>query len=370
MKVLVTGSKGFLGSNLVATLKTQEYDVMEFDRETTLEELEVMCQNCDIVFHLAGVNRSINPEDYAKGNTDLSENLVFLLQKHHNRAAVVFSSSIQSKLDNDYGNSKREAETVFANHAKSNHSKVYIYQLTNLFGKWNKPNYNSVISTWSHKISRNEAIEVSDPMITLNLNYVDDVVQEFMAVIEGNVFQEDSLYYQINPTYTKTLQTISDLLHKFKDSRSNLFIPNMEDPFERKLYATYLSYIPTNEFSYDLKMNNDERGSFTEFLKTEERGQVSINIAKPGITKGEHWHHTKNEKFLVVSGSGTIKLRHINSREVITYNVSGEKLKVVDIPPGYTHNITNTGHTDMVTVMWVNEPFDPNTPDTFYKKVE
>jgi UDP-2-acetamido-2,6-beta-L-arabino-hexul-4-ose reductase len=243
-----------------------------------------------------------------------------------------------------------------------------VYRLPNVFGKWSRPNYNSVIATFCHNIAHNLPITIHDPRATLNLVYIDDVVQEFVRALDGNETRDD-IYCRVPLVDTITLEEIVDLLRSFKASRGERVIPNMADPFTKKLYSTYLSFLPSDQFSYDLKMNVDQRGSFTEFIRTPERGQVSVNISKPGVTKGNHWHHTKNEKFMVVSGEGVIRFRRIDRYEVLEYFVSGDKLAVVDIPPGYTHNIENTGETDMVTIMWANEPFDPDKPDTYFLEV-
>lgn len=369
MKILVTGSNGFIGKNLIVTLKSLNYQILTFDRSNDLSDLNTLTKECDFVVHLAGINRPINPEEYTKGNRDLTKALVESLRKNNNKAPIVLSSTIQSALGNDYGKSKRASELIIDEHSKLNDSKVYIYQYSNLFGKWGKPNYNSVIATWSYNISRDIPLKVDSREVILDLMYIDDVVEEIINAIKGNGSKVKDNYYSVPTQYKVSLGEIYDLLHKFLDSRSTHYIPDMTPGFETKLYSTYLSYLPENKFSYPLKMNRDDRGSFTEFLKSNDRGQVSINISRPGITKGQHWHHSKNEKFLVVSGKGMIQLRDIFSEEVIEYAVSGSNLEVVDIPTGYTHNIINTGKKDMVTVMWVNEPFDPHKPDTYYEEV-
>lgn len=369
MKILVTGSNGFVGKNLVATLLSQNYEVLTFDRENDLDELEELTKTCDFVVHLAGVNRPVNVEEFYEGNKGLSETLVAALKLNKNKAPILVSSSIQAELDNDYGKSKLGGENVLREHALENDSKVYVYRFSNLFGKWSQPNYNTVIATWCHNITRDIPLVVNDPSVKLNLMYIDDVVEEMINAIKGKATLVSDDLYTVSVNYDVTLGTIYDLLHKFVESRTNHFVPNMEPGFETKLYSTYLSFLPEDKFSYPLKMNVDDRGSFTEFIKSNDRGQVSINISKPGITKGQHWHHSKNEKFLVVSGQGVIQFRDIFSKEIIEYKVNGEQLEVVDIPTGYTHNIINTGTSDMVTVMWVNEPFNPDKPDTFYEEV-
>jgi UDP-2-acetamido-2,6-beta-L-arabino-hexul-4-ose reductase len=369
MKILVTGPKGFIGKNLVAELKNRGYtDIYEFDRETEKSLLEKYTKECDFVFHLAGVNRPKNEEEFMEGNFVFTSELLELLKKYNNKAPILITSSIQAERDNPYGRSKKAGEDLVFTYGKETGTKVLVYRLPNVFGKWCRPNYNSAIATFCHNIAHDLPITVNDPDVVMNLVYIDDVVEEFIKALNGNEnrvgdFCEIPIVHQI------TLGEIVDLIYSFKTSREERSIPNMSDEFTKKLYSTYLSYLPTDKFSYELKMNVDNRGSFTEFIKTLDRGQVSVNISKPGITKGNHWHHTKNEKFLVVSGKGVIRFRKIDSDEIIEYYVSGDKLEVVDIPPGYTHNIENLGNTDMVTIMWANEPFDPENPDTYYLEV-
>lgn len=277
----------------------------------------------------------------------------------------MISSSIQAMLNNPYGESKKAGEDLLFEYRKETGAKVLVYRFPNVFGKWCNPNYNSVVATFCHNIARDLPVKVNDPSVVMNLVYIDDVVIELINAIEGkeNVAGK---FCEVPLIYTITLGKIVDLIHSFKKSREERSIPDLSDAFTKKLYSTYLSYLPENKFSYDLKMNVDQRGSFTEFIKTPDRGQVSVNISKTGITKGNHWHNTKHEKFLVVSGKGVIRLRKIGSDEVLEYFVSGDKMEVVDIPTGYTHNIENLGDTDMVTIMWVNELFNPENPDTYF----
>ncbi|CEG29111.1 capsular polysaccharide biosynthesis protein CapF [Bacillus sp. B-jedd] len=369
MKILVTGANGFIGKNLIAELKNRKYnDVFEYSRETDPAKLDQFCREADFVFHLAGVNRPKAECEFMEGNFGFSSLLLSALEKHNNTCPVLISSSIQAELTNHYGMSKKASEDLFFDYSKKTGAKVLVYRFPNVFGKWCKPNYNSAVATFCHNISRNLPITVNDPKIIMNLVYIDDLVEELINSIEG---KENYLgkYCEVPVSYSINLGEVVDLLYSFKQSRVTCTIPDMSNPFTKKLYSTYLSYLPENQFSYDLKMNIDQRGSFTEFLKTTDRGQVSVNISKPRITKGNHWHHTKNEKFLVVSGKGVIRFRKIDSDEVIEYFVSGEKLEVVDIPTGYTHNIENLGDTDMVTIMWANEFFDPEKPDTYYLEV-
>lgn len=382
MKILVTGAKGFVGKNLVKTLETirdkknntyalsNELEIYEYDLQNTKEDLKRFTADCDFVVHLAGVNRPQNPSEFYEGNKGFTETLCAYLKEAENKAPILISSSIQANRDNDYGKSKKEGEDLLIAFGNENGNPVYIYRFANLFGKWCRPNYNSVTATWCYNIAHGLEIQVNDPTVVLPLVYIDDVVDEIIHCMEGNpTYDEENGYYTVLPIHNVSLGQMRDLLFGFKNSRTDLSIANQADVFTKKLYATYLSYLPEDEFGYPLKMNVDARGSFTEFIRTKEHGQVSVNISKPGITKGNHWHHTKNEKFLVVSGRGVIRFRKIDEDKVIEYKVSGEKLEVIDIPTGYTHNIENLGETDMVTVMWANEPFDPAKPDTYFEEV-
>lgn len=369
MKILITGSKGFVGKNLIAELKNRGYNsIYEFDKDTDKSLLDEFTKDCEFVFHLAGVNRPQNEEEFMQGNFGFTSELLNLLKKHNNKAPILITSSIQAKLDNPYGKSKKAGEDLVFSFGKENGNKTLVYRLPNLFGKWCRPNYNSVIATFCYNIANDLPIKVNDPNVVLTLAYIDDVVEEFINALEDRENRVGE-FCGVTKTYTASLGQIAELIYSFKKSREERTIPNMSDEFTKKLYSTYLSYLPKDKFSYELKMNVDNRGSFTEFIKTLDRGQISVNISKPGITKGNHWHHTKNEKFLVVSGKGVIRFRRIDSDEVIEYYVSGDKLEVVDIPPGYTHNIENLGDTDMVTIMWANEPFDKEKPDTYYLEV-
>jgi UDP-2-acetamido-2,6-beta-L-arabino-hexul-4-ose reductase len=372
MKILITGAKGFVGKNLVVELRNQGFtDLMEYDMDSNPEQLDQYAQNCQFVFHLAGINRPQKQEEFMTGNFGLTAQLLDLLKKHNNKAPVLITSSIQATLDNPYGQSKKAGEDLLFQYGKENKVKVFVYRLPNIFGKWCRPNYNSAVATFCHNIANDLPIQVNDPDIEMNLMYIDDVIASFIEKLRITNYElpDDNSFETVKAMYTIKLGKIAALLYQFKESRINLQIPDLSDSFTKKLYSTYLSYFPEDKFSYLLKMNTDNRGSFTEFLKSPDKGQVSVNISKPHITKGNHWHHTKNEKFLVVSGKGVIRLRKIDSEKVIEYFVSGEKLEVVDIPVGYTHNIENLGDTDMTTIMWVNEIFDKNKPDTFYLEV-
>lgn len=381
MKILITGAKGFIGKNLVAQLYNikegkakhdtlgSDITVFEFDKDTDPKLLDEYCQQADFVFHLAGVNRPKEQSEFMEGNFGFTSELLDTLKKHNNTCPIMLSSSIQAELDNPYGESKKAGENLLLQYGKETGAKVYIYRFPNVFGKWCRPNYNSAVATFCHNIAHDLPVQVNDPNHPMTLVYIDDVVQELINCLVEKANKEGE-YCKVATEHQIKLGEIVELIQSFKDSRTSLQVPNLSNPITKKLYSTYLSYLPEANFSYPLKMNVDERGSFTEFLKSPDRGQVSINISKPGITKGQHWHHTKNEKFLVVSGTGVIRFRKINEpSEIIEYHVSGEKLEVVDIPVGYTHNIENLGEEDMVTVMWVNEVFDPKQPDTFFEPV-
>lgn len=369
MKILVTGSKGFIGKNLIAELRNQNYsEIYEYDVDSTAEDLDYYTKNCEFVFHLAGINRPNDQKEFLEGNFGFTSILLDNLKKYNNKSSFLLASSIQALLDNPYGISKKAGEDLLFRYNKETNSKVLIYRFPNVFGKWCKPNYNSAIATFSYNIARDLPIIVNDKNVEMKLIYIDDLVKELISALEGKENKQDDFCY-VEPVHTVKLGDIINILYSFKESRISCLIPNTKDEFTKKLYASYLSYLPTDQFSYDLKMNVDNRGSFTEFLRTSDRGQVSINISKPGIVKGNHWHHTKNEKFLVVSGSGVVRFRNVNEHEVIEYYVSGEKLQVIDIPPGYTHNIENLGSIDMVTVMWANEQFNPEKSDTYFVEV-
>ena len=372
MKILVTGANGFLGRNLVWNLRNAGYtDIYEYTRESSDEDLDKYTADCDFVFHLAGVNRPKDPAEFMTGNAGLTKRILELLEKHENHVPVLLSSSTQAGLNNDYGASKRAAEEEVFVYGKEYDVPVYVYRFPNLFGKWSKPNYNTVVATFCHNIARDLPIQINDPETILHLAYVDDVVDQFLRILKTGIKLPAGEFVTFPPrlVYDVKLGDIAKWIREFKESRENLQVPDMQDPFRKKLYSTYLSFLPTDAFSYPLNMHVDNRGSFTEFVKSPERGQVSVNISHPGITKGQHWHNSKNEKFLVVKGHGLIQFRKIGTDEIIDYHVSGDKLEVIDIPTGYTHNIINEGDDDMVTIMWANEVFDPDHPDTFAEPV-
>ena len=369
MKILITGSGGFIGKNLVSTLRAAgEHEVLEYHSDMSLDRLEKFCRECEFVFHLAGINRPLRSEEFESGNVQFTETLVELLDSGANACPIVFASSIQAASDNAYGRSKLAAENVLHRHEVQTGARVLIYRLPNVFGKWCRPNYNSVVATFCHNIARGLDIRIDDPARRLELVYIDDVIAEFLSTMSGGRSKCDE-FYAVAPTYNRSLLEIAELLESFSHCRMALTVPNQNDEFTRKLHATYLSYLPTNDFGYDLLMHADARGSFTEFIRTEGQGQFSINIIKPHVMKGNHWHHTKHEKFLVIAGKGRIRLRQIFSDEIIEYVVSGEKFEVIEIPPGYTHSIENVGEKDMAVIMWANENFNPDRPDTYFMEV-
>lgn len=400
MKILVTGAKGFVGKNLCAALRNvaegkdksrgidSDITIYEFDIDTEKSLLEEYCKDADFVFNLAGVNRPENTEDFMNGNFGFASELLENLKKYNNNCPVMLSSSLQATLvgryaEGEYGKSKKAGEDLFFKYSEETGAKVYVYRFPNLFGKWCRPNYNSAVATFCNNIANDLPIQVNDRAIELQLLYIDDLVDEMFNILKGQahrceyagldtVDKEDGRFCYCPIVHKVTLGEIVDLLESFKNQPSTLIVPEIPyNSFAKKLYSTYLSYLPKEKVSFPLKMNVDPRGSFTELLKTEKCGQVSINISKPGITKGQHWHNTKWEFFIVVSGKGLIEQRKIGSDEVLRFYVSGEKIEAVHMLPGYTHNIINLSDSeDLVTVMWANEQFDPNKPDTFFEVVQ
>lgn len=399
MKILITGAKGFVGKNLTEALKNirdgkdktrPDLNVEElylYDIDSTQEELEIACQNADFVFNLAGVNRPQNTEEFMQGNFGFASTLLETLKKYNNTCPIMLSSSIQATLigryDGEYGRSKKAGEELFFDYEKQTGAKVLVYRFPNLFGKWCRPNYNSAVATFCNNVANDLPITVNDPSVQLELLYIDDLVEEMMDALQGKehhcefdgtatVLKDDGKYCAVPTTHKVTLGEIVDLLYKFNEYNSTLQMS--ETPcgsFAKKLYSTYLSYLPKEKACIDLKMNLDARGSFTELLRTEKCGQFSVNVSKPGITKGQHWHNTKWEFFIVVSGKGLIQQRKVGSDEVLNFEVSGDKIQAVYMLPGYTHNIINLSDTqDLVTVMWANECFNPCKPDTFFDPVE
>ncbi len=399
MKILVTGAKGFVGKNLCSALKNIKDgkdkthknlvidEIFEYDIDSKESDLKLFSKEADFVFNLAGVNRPQNKEDFLKGNFGFAEILLNLLKQNNNTAPVMISSSIQATLigryDSDYGRSKKAGEELMFEYAKETGAKVLVYRFPNLFGKWCKPNYNSAVATFCNNIANDLEITINDRSTELELLYIDDLVDEMLLALEGKehrceydgltpVDNKNGKYCYATVSHKVTLGEIVDLLHEFNEQPKTLIMPEIESgSFSKKLYSTYLSYLPKEKVSFELKMNNDDRGSFTELLKTNKCGQFSVNISKPNIVKGQHWHNTKWEFFIVVSGKGLIEQRKIGSSEVLKFYVSGDKIEAVHMLPGYTHNIINLSDTEnLVTLMWANEKFDPNKPDTFFEIVE
>lgn len=392
MRILVTGAKGFVGKNLVCSLNNikdgkdrthPELDIeeiYEFDIDTDISLLDGYCEKADFVFNLAGVNRPKEQSEFMQGNFGFASTLLDMLKKHKNTCPVMISSSTQASLEgrfagSEYGKSKRAGEDLMFDYAKETGAKVLVYRFPNLFGKWCRPNYNSAIATFCNNIANDLPIQVNDPSVMLTVVYIDDLVDEMIRALGGNETRTGD-YCTVPVQYDASLGFIADTIKSFPEIREELGVPSFENPLVSKLYSTYLSYLPAEKFIYDLKMNCDPRGSFTEIIRTPDRGQFSVNISKPEITKGNHWHHSKNEKFVVVKGEALIQMRKIgvdengNDYPVIEFKVSGDKIQVVEMITGYTHNIINTSKTeDLVTFMWANEPFDPSKPDTFFEKV-
>ena len=399
MNILITGAKGFVGKNLAVALqnvkdgKDKTHPALEigeiylYDIDSSEKELTEACEKADFVFNLAGVNRPQNPEEFMAGNFGFASKLLDTLKKFNNKCPIMLSSSIQATLigryDSDYGRSKKAGEDLFFDYSKETGAKVLVYRFPNLFGKWCRPNYNSAVATFCNNIATDLPITVNDPAVELELLYIDDLIDEMFLALEGRahkcsfdgiktVITEDGEFYATPVTHRVTLGEIVRLLESFRDVSNSLVMPEIPyNSFAKKLYSTYLSYLPKEKVSFPLKMNVDARGSFTELLKTEKCGQFSVNISKPGITKGQHWHNTKWEFFIVVSGHGLIQERKIGSDEVISFEVSGDKIEAIHMLPGYTHNIINLSDSEnLVTVMWANECFDPGKPDTFFEVVE
>ena len=384
MNILVTGAKGFIGKNLIATLHNiadgkdrsfgidTDLTVFEYDIDTDPALLDAYCKNADFVFNLAGVNRPQDPKEFMEGNFGFASTLLDTLKKHGNNCPIMISSSIQAALNNPYGESKKAGEDLMFAYGKEVGAPVYVYRFPNVFGKWCRPNYNSAVATFCNNIANDLPIQVNDPSVMMTLVYVDDVVAELISALKGEPHINEEGYAYVPVEHKITLGEIVDLIYTFAKQPQSLVIPEIPDnSFAKKLYSTYLSYLPKEKAAFPLKMNVDARGSFTELLKTEKCGQVSVNISKPGITKGQHWHHTKWEFFIVVSGHGLIQQRKVGTDEVLNFEVSGEKIEAIHMLPGYTHNIINLSDTeDLVTVMWANENFNPNKPDTFFEVVE
>jgi UDP-2-acetamido-2,6-beta-L-arabino-hexul-4-ose reductase len=363
MKVLVTGAKGFIGKNLCLSLQAKGYEVFPFDIDSSDDDLKKYVSEADAIVHLAGVNRPLNPQEFVDGNVNFTKKLLDLVAASGTQAPILFSSSTQAALDNPYGHSKKMAEDELLAFGKLGHP-VYVYRLYNAFGKWCRPNYNSVIATFCYNTAHHLPLQINEAAPAIDFVYIDDIVSEFIKTIETKPEPTGEILH-VEPHYSVTLHEVAALLTSYQASRTDLMTP-LQEGFAKKLYATYLSYLEPEDFAYPLTMHKDFRGSFTEMLKTAQYGQISVNVSKPGITKGNHYHMSKNEKYLVVSGTCSIKLRKVDEEQVIEYVCSGSDLKVVDIPTGYTHSITNIGKEDSVTLMWASELYDPDHPDTIF----
>jgi len=353
-----------MGKNLCATLRERGDRLLPIDVDTSAEQLREAALDADFVFHLAGVNRPKDEAEFQTGNADFTVTLLSLLEQGK-KPPVLMSGSIQAELDNPYGRSKRQAEIAVSDYCARTGAKGYLYRLPNAFGKWSRPNYNSAVATFCYNIARGLPITVSDPARNLQLVYIDDIVEEFIRALDGHASREADGTCRVQPQYEATLGQVVDWLTRFHDSRTTLELPDQSNGLVRKLFATYQSFLPPETLAYQPTQHTDARGSFTELLHMGGYGQVSVNVSRPGILKGEHWHHTKHEKFIVVAGRGIVRLRSIGDDEIFEYPVDGSNPTVVDIPPGYTHNIENLGETDLVTIMWASEAFQPKRPDTY-----
>ena len=389
-KILVTGSNGFVGKNTVVALReAKKYEVLTIDRSNTEEELKEATLNADFIVHLAGVNRPKETKEFYEGNGGLTEKIVGFLKENNKNTPILITSSTHAVLDNDYGKSKKQSEDALIKYSDECDAKVYIFRLPNLFGKWCKPNYNSAVSTFCYNIAHDLDVWVNDPAIELNLVYIDDVVASIIDVIEdeniiklknideevaititvASTIQIDKYYYEVTTVYKRTLGNIVDSLKMFRNMRKSLLIPDLSDGFNKALYSTYLTYLEEDDFSYYLDKKEDNRGWLAELVKSPQFGQMFVSKTHPGITRGNHWHHTKTEKFIVIQGKAAIRFRKLNEDKVIEYIVDGEKPKVLDIPPGYTHSIENIGQDEVITLFWSNEMFNPENPDTYFLEV-
>lgn len=365
-KILITGANGFIGKNLTAHLLQSGYtNLYLYDKISTEQDLNRFCLDCDFVFHLAGVNRPTDTKDFYEGNTDFSKVLLDTLEKNNNHCPVVVTSSVQAALQNDYGKSKKLGEDLFF---RSEHNPAIIFRLYGVFGKWSKPNYNTVVATFCYNAAHGLPLQVNDPSYELTLCYIDDILAEFTCILE-NPEEFETGFYQIGTLHQTTLGNLAKTISGFAQNRSTLIMPSMSTLFEKRLYGTYLSYLERDEFSYHLTKNEDNRGWLAEFIKSESFGQIFISTSKPGVVRGNHWHHTKVEKFFVISGKAEIVFRNVSEREKYVYTVDGDNPVVVDIPVGYTHYIKNIGEEDLITLFWSNQLFDKENPDTYYNEV-
>lgn len=389
-KILVTGSNGFVGKNTVVALnETKKYEVITIDRQNSEEELRQATLKADFIVHLAGVNRPKEASEFYEGNGGLTEKIVNFLKNENKNTPILITSSTHAEVDNDYGKSKKQSEDALIKYSDECNAKVYIFRLPNLFGKWCKPNYNSAVTTFCYNIAHDLDVWVNDPSIELSLAYIDDVVESIVECIEGwnminlneineevaltttgaSCVQIDRYYYEVTTVYKRTLGNIVDSLKMFRNMRKSLLIPDLSDGFNKALYSTYLTYLEEEDFSYFLDKKEDNRGWLAELVKSKQFGQMFVSKTYPGITRGNHWHHTKTEKFIVIQGQANIRFRKIDEDKVIEYIVDGEKPQVLDIPPGYTHSIENTGQDEVITLFWSNEMFNPEKPDTYFLEV-
>lgn len=368
--ILVTGSNGFVGRNLIAHLRANpSLRVLTFDIENSEQDLVGGLHEADIVFHLAGVNRPQDEIEFQTGNAELTAQVVRILEESGKHVPFVLTSSTQAMLDNSYGRSKRQAEDIVFTYARQTGAKVYVYRLPNLFGKWSRPNYNSVVSTFCYNVSHNLPIQIHNPDTLLSLVYIDDLIAEFLSVLAGKAHADENGFCFVPRVFKTTLQELADLVLSFRDSRQTKLLPALDDPFTRFLYTTYLSYLEPNDFAYTTDLKIDQRGWLFELIKAVPMGQIFVSQTKPGVTRGGHYHHSKVEKFIVLQGEAIIRFRKVDNTDIIEYPVTGSEIRIVDIPPGYTHDITNTGTTDVITLFWASEIFDPDLPDTYAQGV-
>ncbi len=370
MKILITGSKGFIGKNLAVQLRNKGYeDLLLYDLDSDKADLDGYLERCDFIFHTAGVNRPQTEDEFQQGNKGFTEEILSKLAHYANPCPILACSSIQAENDSPYGKSKRAMEAALFAHTEATKADTFVYRLPNVFGKWCKPNYNSVVATYCYNLSRDLEIKIHDPEALLKLVYIDDVVESFINALTEAPEKDESGLCSIKDIYTIRLGELAEKIRSYHKARVDLLLPHLDQDFDKKLYATYISYLPEGQFSYKLDKKTDHRGYFCECLKSEVAGQVSISLTKPGIERGNHWHNTKAEKFLVLQGKALIQFRKINSDEIIDYSVSGDEPEMVDIPTGYTHTIKNAGPEDLITLIWCSELFDPQKPDTYFEKI-